>query len=175
MLLGLAGSGGAAVAATRGWVDFGGESAGAMAHVASIADQAPVPGALALVALAGFGTLLVTRGRVRRFLAVVTAAASAAVVLAVVLAAPRLLDQARVGFSSVGADPAGLALNAWVYLSAAAGTLSLLAALAAWRWAPEWPEMGRRYDAPQGRRTEEPRNPEDWWRALDAGEDPSDR
>ncbi|MEI2810021.1 MAG: Trp biosynthesis-associated membrane protein [Nocardioides sp.] len=179
MALGLAASGGAAVATTRGWVDFGTSGAAAMAAVARVPDKAPVPGTLALVVLAGFGTLLVTRGRVRRLLAAATTAGAAALVCSIVISAPRLLDQARAGVAAFGAGSATPSLNGWVWTSGLTAVVALIAATAAWRWAPSWPEMGRRYDAP-GDGSEPnrpsagvPQSSEDWWRAIDAGTDPS--
>jgi hypothetical protein len=51
------------------------------------------------------------------------------------------------------------------------------AALAAVRFVPSWPEMGARYDAPAGARTEDedatPKENIDIWKALDEGRDPT--
>lgn len=185
MLVGLAASGAAAVAGTRSWIDFGSPAAEAMAAIARVPDQAPVPGSLALVALAGFGTLLVTRGRVRPFLAAATALAATLTVVSVALAAPRLVEQARADFASLGAESGGVGLNAWPGVAGVAATLALVAAVFAFREAPGWPEMGRRYDAPVApAAADSPRAPdttpgipettEDWWRAIDAGDDPTE-
>ena len=70
--------------------------------------RVPLAGALALVALAAWGVLLVTRGRVRRVMAALAALASLGVLVAVVVgcrdaAGPASRDELRaVGASSVG-------------------------------------------------------------------------
>ena len=56
-------------------------------------------------------------------------------------------------------------------LSAVAAALSVPCWLAAVAFVPHWPEMGRRYDSPQDRRSDAP--PDDLWKAMDAGHDPT--
>ena len=52
----------------------------------------------------------------------------------------------------------------------------VLTTLLAVRLVPAWPEMGRRYDAPPGRRAPaEPQGNLEIWKALDEGHDPTDR
>jgi hypothetical protein len=62
-------------------------------------------------------------------------------------------------------------------VAAVAGAVSLAAAVAAVRFAPTWPEMGSRYDAP-GEGPQEEAEPADrssleLWRLMDEGRDPT--
>ena len=70
----------------------------------------------------------------------------------------------------------------WFWLALAASVPALLAALAAIRQAPAWPEMGSRYDAPSAHDTAsahstdtpaEERTSLDLWKSMDEGEDPT--
>jgi uncharacterized membrane protein (TIGR02234 family) len=146
----------------------------------------PLVGALALVALAAWGIVLVTRGRFRQAMAVVAAIAAAGMLATLVVGGFFQDDDAAEDV----ADQLGLAALAdrlpidptpsfWVALFAA--TVSTAAAVATVRLAPGWPEMGSRYDAPA---THEPRTSDvpaeersnlDLWKSMDEGEDPTDR
>jgi Tryptophan-associated transmembrane protein (Trp_oprn_chp) len=100
--------------------------------------------ALALVALAGAGAILLVRTWAR-------------VTLAVVLAAV-----------AVGLVATGLTPTRWAPL--VGGVLVGLGAIAVVLRARHWPKARSRYDAPAGARTAAPR---DTWDALDRGEDPT--
>ena len=69
--------------------------------------------------------------------------------------------------------------TAWPYVAAAGGVLLLLAGLLALRYGRLWPAMSGRYErggAPRARRTRapaDPDRPEEIWKALDRGEDPT--
>jgi uncharacterized membrane protein (TIGR02234 family) len=69
--------------------------------------------------------------------------------------------------------------TAWPYVAAVGGALILLAGLLALRYGRLWPGMSGRYErggAPKPRRSSRPADPdrpEELWKALDRGEDPT--
>lgn len=68
--------------------------------------------------------------------------------------------------------------TAWPYVAAVGGGLILLAGLLALLYGRRWPAMSGRYErngAPRARRAPvvDPDRPEDVWKALDRGEDPT--
>jgi len=142
----------------------------------------PLAGALALVALAGWGAVLVTRGRFRRVVAAITALAAAGAVAVVVMGGFVQDDSAaqdlshRLGATeTVPLDPTG-----WLWAALVGALLSTVAALAALRFARGWPEMGAKYDGPAGAAAEVPsaapaeeQSNLDIWKSLDEGHDPT--
>jgi uncharacterized membrane protein (TIGR02234 family) len=193
VLLGLAGAGLAAVAASKPWVsgtsgafDSSAESSQAITGGAiGGASTSPLALALALVVLACWGVLLVTRGRFRRVVSVLGLLAALGVAAAVVEAIsslPTKLGNALMEAS--GSDAASTSFTAWYAAAAVGAVLSVLPTAAAVRLVPTWPEMGSRYDAPTGGRTaggdssgdgegELPSENIDIWKALDEGRDPT--
>jgi uncharacterized membrane protein (TIGR02234 family) len=136
----------------------------------------PLALALALVVLAAWGVVLVSRGRTRR-VALGMALLGAIGIVACVVTAPFVLpDQLREGLLDADhekADPTIAYLVACV-----ASCLSAVTIVVGWRLAPRWPAMGSRYDAP-GRGPARGAVPEDasdteLWKALDEGRDPTD-
>lgn len=123
--------------------------------------------ALALVALACWGVVLVTRGRFRRVVSFVGLLAAVGGVVTVVLAYPQVPDDVRELAERYGSDVPDVGATGWFWIGAVVSVVGALAWLAAVRFVKDWPEMGRRYDAP----TDDP--PEDLWKALDAGHDPT--
>lgn len=168
-LLGLVGSGLLALAGAQTWLGPA-ESGSPMPGVAVETGRgAPAATALALVLLALWGVLLVTRGGVRRFaaramavLAALTAAATVWAIVEVLRAEP---DPVREEVLSVG----------WIVTAGVAAVIALAAGLLAARHVREWPEMSSRYDAPTGSGAEEGdlTTPRGTWRALDEGRDPT--
>ncbi|MGW6555484.1 Trp biosynthesis-associated membrane protein, partial [Streptomyces sp. NPDC055051] len=69
--------------------------------------------------------------------------------------------------------------TAWPYVAAAGALLILVAGLCALRYGKSWPAMGGRYEragtprAARGPAAGDPDRPEDLWKALDRGEDPT--
>jgi uncharacterized membrane protein (TIGR02234 family) len=204
VLLGLAGAGGAAVAGARTWATSRGDAAGIKVEAAvSGADSQPLVTALALVALAAWGVVLVTRGALlRRAVAVVGLLAAAGALVAVVLGFSSVQDDALDAAVARGAtgDTFVTSLTAWYYLGGVGAALAAAAFVVAVIRSPRWPAMGARYDAPAARadavrsgepaagepRAGEPRagggepgaaqsepRGEDMWRALDEGRDPT--
>lgn len=195
VLLGLAGSGFAAVAGhramltvpdefleTAGLVGFSGQDDSLV--------EFPLAGALALVALACWGVLLVTRGVVRRFVAGLAVLAAAGVLVVVVVGGFVQDDDAATDLGTrlgLGGASVPLERSAWLWVALGAALVALFASVVAVRFARSWPEMGARYDAPTlgttgGKApTERPSTePEeqtniDLWKSLDEGSDPTDR
>jgi hypothetical protein len=134
----------------------------------------PLALALSLVVLAGWGALLVARGRLRRLFALLALAAALGVV-ACVASAPFLLPddlRSTIGPTAVGA---GVQPTGWLVTAAVVAVPSALSLAVAWRRAPAWPTMSSRYDAPAGRpAASSAPAPVDLWKALDQGDDPTD-
>ena len=175
VLAGLGAAALTAVAAAQPWARATGDSAGvAVDASADGTDVAPLALALALVALASWGVLLVLRGRARRAVAVVGSLAAAGVLVAVVASFTSAQDTAVTAVQGAGAtgDTFTASLTAWYWTAAVAATLSLAALVVAVVRAPAWPAMGSRYDAPTARRPASSA-PEDLWKAIDEGHDPT--
>jgi uncharacterized membrane protein (TIGR02234 family) len=182
LLLGLASGALAAVAGAQPWVsgssgtvDTSTASAAATFDTTGIRES-PLAAALALVVLACWGVILVTRGRVRRTVAVLGAVAALGALVTTVLAFWSLQDalsEALVAAS--GVDEASTSFTAW-YAAALIGAVgSVVATLAAVWFTPSWPEMGTRYDSPTGEAAvTEPEGNIELWKALDEGHDPTE-
>lgn len=186
VLVGLAGSGLATLAANRLWFAY--DEAQGRAPLVGLADtggQVPLAAALGLVCLAAWGALLVTRGRLRRALALLAALAAAGVLATWGWAWRSVPDTLADEAAALGASDIGTHATGWFALAGAGALLALLAAVAGVRLVPGWPEMGRRYDAPApaagppspagrpGDDAEGEASGRDLWRALDEGRDPT--
>ncbi|MFD3335568.1 TIGR02234 family membrane protein [Streptomyces sp. NPDC058700] len=141
-----------------------------------------VPTALAIVGLAALFAVFAVRRTGRTLVAALLALSGAGAALAAVLGASdsAALDAEAARISGdTAAAVAGLSHTVWPYVTAAGAVLILLAGLFALRFGKSWPAMGGRYErtgAPRaGRRTPtaDPDRPEDLWKALDRGEDPT--
>jgi uncharacterized membrane protein (TIGR02234 family) len=189
VLLGLAGSGFAAVAGHRQMLTVPESTlvaAGGLARgVEDRSVEFPLAGALALVALAAWGVLLVTRGVVRRVVAGLALLAAAGIGVVVVVGGFVQDDQAgddlavRLGLNAASID---VERTVWLWLALGCALVALVAAGLAVRLVPSWPEMGTRYDAPTGAggvpespgADPEERTNLDLWKSLDEGTDPTD-
>jgi hypothetical protein len=145
----------------------------------TLADQGEMPlaAALGLVVLACWGVILVTRGRVRRTVAVLGLLASLGVVATLVTGRIVLPDNWVNPMDLPGHGGGDLGWTGWFWAAVVAGVLSVVATAAAIRLAPAWPEMGGRYDAPGAAAPTTP-EPEDatsldLWKAMDEGRDPT--
>ena len=186
VLLGLAGSGFAAVAGhramlavpeeflkTAGLVGFSGQDTSLV--------EFPLAGALALVTLACWGVLLVTRGVVRRIVAVIAALASAGILAVVVIGGFVQDDDAAADLGTrlgLGGATVPLERSPWLWITLATALVALFAATVAVRYVGSWPEMGTRYDAPGTDHAPVATEPEeqtniDLWKSLDEGTDPT--
>ncbi|WP_372729949.1 Trp biosynthesis-associated membrane protein [Nocardioides sp.] len=183
LALGLAAGALAAVAGNKSWAGASGAGARSFSQLSatSEAEQMPAAGAFALVVLACWGVLLVTRGRVRRAVAALAALAAAATLASVVVGFSSVPSAVRASFADVGIDQVDVTRTGWFWAAAVGALLSLLTTLAAVRWAPYWPEMGTRYDAPgaaaapTSATASDPADQTslDLWKALDEGRDPT--
>jgi hypothetical protein len=181
VLLGLASAGLAALAGSRAWADFeilDDSAAGEGAYSSTISislnalPEAPLVAALAFVVLALWGVLLVTRGRVRRGVAVLAVLASAGMLVAAVVAFVTTLGSLRDTFAELQV-PVEVHRTVWPWVGVAASLVSVVVAVLAWRLVPSWPEMGSRYDAPGSTPPPREETSLDLWRALDHGRDPT--
>ena len=182
VLAGLGAGALAAVASARPWVaPTGDRTADLLARMDGLG-QAPLASAVSLVLLAAWGVLLVTRGAARR-LAAAAALVAGVGLLATAGWAARVLPERVAGMLAEGTLAGGGArvesgLTGWFWVALAAAAAGLPAAAVALRRAPRWPQLGTRYDAPGGPpgRPDGHRDDEsslDYWRALDAGRDPT--
>jgi hypothetical protein len=180
VVLGLAAATLAAVAGARTWVrGFDASAAGnALLPDTSEAGEMPLAAALGLVVLACWGVVLVTRGVVRRAVAVVGVLGSLGIGATVVVGFLTLQDRVFEAMreAGTGSDTLGTELAPWFWVAALAGLLCVLTTALAVAWCPAWPEMGSRYDAPGAPGAGEPqgdRSNLDLWKSLDEGRDPT--
>jgi uncharacterized membrane protein (TIGR02234 family) len=173
VLAGLATAGLSSVASGKAWytatVDY--KLAPGVPDPDKAADM-PLALALSLVVLAGWGALLVSRGRARRFVAGVALVAAAGVVVCVAIAPFTLPDQVRDRLPAVSGG-VEVSPTGWFAVAGVAGVLSLAVLVLAWLRSPQWPTMSSRYDAP-GAEPAALRPDTDLWKALDEGRDPTD-
>ncbi|MEU1849001.1 TIGR02234 family membrane protein [Streptomyces sp. NPDC019990] len=182
----LAGALGAAVAllATRQrWAEGTATVAGgAFPLTAKGSDVTGVPAALAVVGLAALVAVFAVRRAGRVVVAALLALTGAGTVAAALLGATdasALEEKAAEASGDTSASVDALSHTAWPYVAAVGGVLLLLAGLLALRYGRLWPAMSGRYergDAPRPRRKTpavDPDRPEELWKALDRGEDPT--
>lgn len=168
-----------AVAASRTWLVATGDAAGLkVSTTITGSDAAPLALALALVALAAWGVVLVSRLRTRRIAVVLGLLAALGVLAVVISMGPDAHDTAARDLLNRGAASVGtLSRRPWYWLTGLGALAQVAALVVALRQAPTWPEMSSRYDAPSAR-AEEIERPEDLgdlelWKALDEGRDPT--
>ena len=133
----------------------------------------PLAAALGLAGLACWGVLLVTRGWVRRLVAVLGAVVAVGLVSTVVVGRSSALDSARHATVDLGETPTGAHVTGWWWFALVAAVVALAASALAVRHARDWPEMGSRYDAPGSTPPPREETSLDLWRALDHGRDPT--
>ncbi|MFD3515122.1 TIGR02234 family membrane protein [Streptomyces sp. NPDC058657] len=143
------------------------------------------PAALAIVALAALVAVFAVRRAGRVLVSALLALSGAGTVAAALLGAgdhKALDEQAATLSGDLAATVESVTRTGWPYVTAAGGLLLLLAGLLALRFGGKWPGMGGRYEREggprtrhQARRPADPERPEELWKALDRGEDPTDR
>lgn len=155
---------------------------GAFPLTARGSDVTGVPAALAVVGLAALVAVFAVRRAGRLAVAVLLALAGAGTVAAALTGASdsAALDEKAAQVSGdTSATVETLSHTAWPYVAAVGGALLLLAGLLALRYGRLWPAMSGRYErsgAPRARRSvpaADPDRPEELWKALDRGEDPT--
>jgi len=175
VVVGLAASALTAVAGSRTWAT-GHASAAGMRVSATVpgSQAAPLVAALALVALAGWGVVLVTRRRIRRAVAVVGLLASLGAVAAAVHGLTTVGGDVMSALSDQGAGGGALSsqTTGWPFFALAMSLVAAGTFAVAVLRVHGWPEMGSKYDAPTARPDASDREP-DMWRALDEGKDPT--
>ena len=168
---GLASAALTAIAASRDWLTATGDAAGVTVTARIIgSDAAPLALALALVALAAWGVVLVGHAVTRRVALVLglVACVGALVVSATLdgheVAAQALADKGAQQVASYGHV-------GWYWVLRAAGVVQALLFVVALPRVRHWPTMSSRYDAPATRAAEPSET--DLWKALDEGHDPT--
>lgn len=180
VLVGLAAAGLASVSASNPWIGGGVTSTGATGALTVTSDPAesPLAAALGLVLLAAWGVLLVTRGVFRRAVAWLGAAAAVGYAVTTALAPWQLRSAVEESTQMMtGTVEPDLGVTAWWWAALVAAVLACATSAVGVVWVRHWPEMGTKYDAPTGARSEEaPAQPTeniDIWKALDEGRDPT--
>ncbi|MET7652291.1 MULTISPECIES: TIGR02234 family membrane protein [unclassified Streptomyces] len=155
---------------------------GAFPLTARGSDVTGVPAALAIAALAALVAVFAVRRTGRFAVSALLALSGAGIMVAALLGASdgsALDEQAARASGDTSATVASFSHTAWPYAAAAGGALILLAGLLALRYGRLWPTMSGRYErdgTPRPRRAAkpvDPDRPEDMWKALDRGEDPT--
>ncbi|MFC8371179.1 MULTISPECIES: TIGR02234 family membrane protein [unclassified Streptomyces] len=155
---------------------------GAFPLTAKGSDVTGVPAALAVVGLAALVAVFAVRRAGRFAVAALLALSGAGTVAAALFGASdsgALDEKAAEASGDTSATVEALSHTAWPYVAAVGGVLLLLAGLLALRYGRLWPAMSGRYErggAPRPRRkpvSVDPDRPEDLWKALDRGEDPT--
>ncbi|MFD4257336.1 TIGR02234 family membrane protein [Streptomyces sp. NPDC058534] len=183
LLCGALGAAVALLATRQEWAEGTATVAGgAFPLTATGSDVTGVPAALAIVGLAALVAVFAVR-RAGRFAVAGLLALSGAGTVAAALAgasdSSALDDQAAKAAGDTSATVDVLSHTAWPYVAAVGGALLLLAGLLALRYGRQWPAMSGRYErdgTPRPRRkpqTVDPDRPEDLWKAIDRGEDPT--
>ncbi|MFH9007306.1 TIGR02234 family membrane protein [Streptomyces afghaniensis] len=183
LLCGALGAAVALLATRQRWAEGTATVAGgAFPLTAKGSDVTGVPAALAVVGLAALVAVFAVRRAGRLVVAGLLALSGAGIVAAALLGASdgsALDEQAAQASGDTSASVATLSHTAWPYVAAVGGVLILLAGLLALRYGRLWPAMSGRYErggTPQPRRKApavDPDRPEDLWKALDRGEDPT--
>lgn len=145
-------------------------------------DVTGVPAALAIVGLAALVAVFAVRRAGRFAVSALLALSGLGIVTAALVGASdsgALDEKAAQASGDTSATVASFSHTAWPYVAAVGGLLILLAGLLALRYGRLWPAMSGRYErggAPRPRRAAapaDPDRPEDIWKALDRGEDPT--
>ncbi|MBM9622151.1 TIGR02234 family membrane protein [Streptomyces zhihengii] len=182
LLLGAAGATVVLLAAGRVWAEgTASVGGGTVGLEAKGGDVTGVPTALAVVGLAALVAVFAARRGGRLLVSALLALSGAGAVAAALLGASdtdALDEKAARTTGDAAAAVDGLTHTVWPYVTAAGGLLILLAGLLALRYGRLWPTMSGRYErdgTPRPRRAAavDPDRPEDLWKALDRGEDPT--
>lgn len=179
VVVGLASGVLAAVAGARPWItlDPGPASVDPTVAAAGVTSGAQMPLAttLALVVLAAWGVVLVTRGHVRRAITVLGALAAVGVLATVVSGWWLVPDSLRRTLAD--APEFSTSPTPWFAVALVAAAVCAATAVAAVVMVRGWPEMGTRYDTPTGDGpvSSEPDEASslDLWKAQDRGHDPT--
>ncbi|MEU7423910.1 TIGR02234 family membrane protein [Streptomyces sp. NPDC040750] len=182
LLCGALGAAVALLASRQRWAEGTATVAGgAFPLSAKGSDVTGVPAALAIVGLAALVAVFAVRKAGRLLVAALLALSGAGIVATALVSASdgsSLDEQAAKVSGDTSATVGALSHTGWPYVAAVGGALILLAGLLALRYGSLWPAMSGRYergtDRPrQKARPVDPERPEEIWKALDRGEDPT--
>jgi uncharacterized membrane protein (TIGR02234 family) len=188
LLSGAAGAAVVLIAAGQTWGEAEASASGAALPVsASGSAVSGLPSALALVGLAALVAVFAVRRSGRVVVAAVLALSGAGAIGAALLGSgdtEALEENAAEAMGITEATVTGVSHTGWPWVSALGGLLLLCAGLLALSYGRQWPAMSGRYEraARRGPRRPaagaaggrvDPDRPEDIWRALDRGEDPT--
>uniref|UniRef100_A0AAU3H5H0 TIGR02234 family membrane protein n=1 Tax=Streptomyces sp. NBC_01401 TaxID=2903854 RepID=A0AAU3H5H0_9ACTN len=184
LLLGAAGATVVLLASGRTWAE--GDAAvggGTLPLSADGQDVTGLPAALAVVGLAALVAVFAVRGGGRMVVAALLVLSGLGAALSAYAGASdsaALNEQAAQTTGNTSATVDALSHTAWPYVTAVGGLLILLAGLLALRYGSRWPAMSGRYErdgTPRPRKAArtapDPDRPEELWKALDRGEDPT--
>ncbi|WP_274557309.1 TIGR02234 family membrane protein [Streptomyces spiramyceticus] len=145
-------------------------------------DVTGAPAALAVVGLAALVAVFAVRSGGRLLVSALLALSGAGAAATAFLGASdsgALDEKAAKMTGDTAATAESLTHTAWPYVTAVGGLLLLIAGLLALRYGRTWPAMSGRYErdgTPRPRKAApapDPDRPEDLWKALDRGEDPT--
>ncbi|MFI6279340.1 TIGR02234 family membrane protein [Streptomyces sp. NPDC050988] len=183
LLFGALGAVVALLASRQGWSEGTATVAGGDFPLsAKGGDVTGVPASLAIVGLAALVAVFAVRRAGRFLVAGLLALSGAGTVVSALLGASdtsALDEKAAQASGDSGATVDAMTHTAWPYVAAAGGVLLLLAGLLALRYGRLWPAMSGRYERDGTPRVRKPRvpadpdRPEEIWKALDRGEDPT--
>jgi uncharacterized membrane protein (TIGR02234 family) len=197
LLCGAAGAAVVLIAAGQTWGEGRAGAAGAELPVtASGSAVSGLPSALALVGLAALVAVFAVRRTGRRIVAAVLALSGSGAIVAALLGSGDTASLRRNAAEVTGLTDAtvvGISHTGWPWVSAVGGLLLLTAGLLALGYGRHWPAMSGRYER-SGRRPggatgsrngsgsrdgarpaggDGPDRPDELWKALDRGEDPT--
>ncbi|KOG51331.1 membrane protein [Streptomyces griseoflavus] len=183
----IAGAAGAAVvllASGRTWARATAVVAqGELPQTASGQDVTGVPGALAIVGLAALVALFAVRGAGRIAVAALLTLSGLGTVVGAYLGISDTGALREKAATATGLSDAGVhdvSHTFWPWAAVVGGLLLLVAGVLALLYGRQWPAMSGRYEragaAPRGprrRAAADPDRPEEMWKSLDRGEDPT--
>ncbi|WP_221360571.1 TIGR02234 family membrane protein [Streptomyces beigongshangae] len=171
------------LATRRGWSDGTTTVAGGEFPLSATgSDVTGVPAALAIVGLASLVAVFAVRRAGRWLVAGLLALSGAGTVVSALLGvsdSSALDEKAAAATGDTAATADTMTHTGWPYVAVAGGLLLFLAGLLALRYGRLWPAMSGRYErdgTPRPRRSRapaDPDRPEEIWKALDRGEDPT--
>ncbi|WP_413756760.1 TIGR02234 family membrane protein [Streptomyces sp. MMBL 11-3] len=184
LLFGALGAAVVLLATRRGWSDGTATVAGGEFPLSAAgSDVTGVPAALAIVGLASLVAVFAVKRAGRLLVAALLALSGAGTVASALLGlsdSSALDEQAAAATGDTAATVDTMTHTGWPYVAAAGGLLLLLAGLLALRYGRSWPAMSGRYERDgsvrprrAARAAADPERPEEIWKALDRGEDPT--